>query len=401
MGAVMDLFSGSVRAELTCRYAERAANICAANRVDFRDMKRTGERTTELTVNIPDYRRLRRLARETGSFEVRAVRRQGAPFFLWRLRRRYALLAGLLVCAALLGLSTLFVWQIEVTGNETVPTTQILAALKEEGVDIGTCILNIKNKWVSNSVLLRIPELSFITLNSQGSRIRVVVREKTPRPALVDPDVPAAVEARTAGVIVRMEVEEGWALCAVGETVDAGDTLISPWTPLGNGRMSHARARVWARTWHELSLQMPLETVRKTYTGEVKTRTAVILGGKRINFYISGGNPQTNCDKIVSYTPVTLPGGAVMPLTVVRERFEMYETVTDTLSEAEAEAVLRARLLAVLEERIGEGSVTATQFTSHLDGGILTVTLNAECVEEIASERLLTDEEAESYKTAS
>lgn len=400
MSRTVNYLLGSARVELTCRYSERAVNICARNHVDFRDMRRTGEGKTEMTVSLPGYVKLRRVARDTGGFEVRIVRRHGAPFMLWKLRRRYTLLAGLLLCAVLLGLSTLFVWQIDVVGNETVPTSEILAALREEGVDIGTCILDIKNKWISNSMLLRIPELSFITLNSQGSRIEVVVREEIPRPELVDPDVPVAVYAKKAGIITRMEVNEGWAVRQTGETVDVGDELVEPWVPIGAGYMTRARARVWARTWYELRLKMPLETVRKTYTGEKKTRTAIILGGKRINFYISGGNPYTDCDKMIVYTPLTLPGGAVLPLTVIREQFEEYETYTDTLTEESAKAILSAQLLAKLEDAIGDGSITSTEFESSLEDGILTVTLHAECLEQIAAERILTDEEAEQYKSA-
>lgn len=400
MSRTVNFLLGSVRVELKCRYSERAVNICAKNHIDFRDMRRTGEGTTEMTVSLPGYVKLRTLARDTGGFEARIVRRLGAPFMLWKLRRRYALIAGALLCAVLLGLSTLFVWQIDVTGNVTVPSSQILAALREEGVDIGTCILNIKNKWISNSMLLRIPELSFISLNSQGSRIEVVVREEEPKPELVDPDIPVSVVAEKAGIITGMEVDEGWAVRKAGETVDAGDVLVEAWVPVGAGRMTHARARVWARTWYELSLRMPLETSGKLYTGEKKTRTAIILGGKRINFYISGGNPYTECDKMTVYTPLTLPGGAVLPLTVIRERYEEYESRADTLTEESAKAILSAQLLARLEELIGDGSVTSTQYESSLENGILTVTVKAECVEQIAAEHVLTDGEAARYRAA-
>lgn len=393
MGAAVDLLLGSVRVEITCRYAEQAANLCARHHVDFRDLRRNGRGGTELTVGPSGYARLKRLARETGSFQVRALRRRGASFFLWRLRKRYALLAGLVLCAAALGLSTLFVWQIDVTGNETVSSSRILAALREEGVDIGTCVLDIKNKWIANDMLLRIPELSFITLNTYGSRIQVVVREETPKPEMMDPEVPTRVCAGKAGLLTLMEVEEGWVLRGIGETVEAGDELVGAYVPIGTGRLTHARARVWARTWYEMSLRMPLETVRKTYTGAKKTRTAIILGGKRINFYISGGNPYRECDKMTVAETLTLPGGAVLPLTVIRESFEEYESQAGTLTEEEARAILEARLLMRLEELVGEGSVTSTDFEAALEGGILTVTLRAECLEEIAVERPLTPEE--------
>ncbi len=400
MEGVLDLLRGSVRVELDGKYAERAVNICARNHVDFRDLVRAPGGETRMTVSLPGYIKLREVARESGAFTVRIVRRRGAPFFLWRLRRRYALIAGLLLCLFLVGLSSLYVWQIDVVGNETVSSSRILAALREEGVDIGTCILDISNKWISNSMLLRIPELSFITLNTHGSRIEVVVREEIPRPELIDPDAAVSVVAGKAGVITLMEVDEGWAVRAPGDTVIPGDELVSPYVPLGTGRMTHARARVWARTWYELTMKMPLETVRKTYTGREKTRFSVILGGKRINFYFSGGNPYSECDKMTSYRRLKLPGGAMLPVTVVRDRFEEFTTRSDVLTREAAGAILSARLLAELEEQIGDGHIVYTDYTEDLTDGMLTVTLTAECVEQIAAERALTDGEAARLRDA-
>ena len=100
MTGLLTFLKGSVRVELNCRYAERAINLCARNHVDFTDLRRTPEGAVRMTVGIGGYAALRRISRETGAFTVKTVRREGAPFLLWRIRRRYALLAGLALCAA-------------------------------------------------------------------------------------------------------------------------------------------------------------------------------------------------------------------------------------------------------------------------------------------------------------
>ncbi len=98
------------------------------------------------------------------------------------------------------------------------------------------------------------------------------------------------------------------------------------------------------------------------------------------------------------YTPMTLPGGAVLPVTVVRDSFEEYESVPYTMTVEEAERLLTSRLLYELEELIGEGYIVSHEFETREENGLVTVTLRAECVEQIAVERALTREEIDLLK---
>lgn len=396
---LMDHLRGSVRVELQCKYSERAVNICARNHVDFRDLTRAPDGTAQMTVSLQGYRTLRRVAERTGAFTVRTLRRRGVPFLLWRIRKRYALLLGMAACLFLVGLSSLYIWQIDVTGNENVPTSEILAALKDHGVDIGTNLLTVSAKRVANDMLIDLPGLSFITLNTHGSRLEVIVREKIEKPELYDPNVPTKVIAEKAGIISELTIFEGWQLAGLGDTVAEGDELVASYVPIGNGRVTHAKAEIWARTWYELTLSTPLETMKKEYTGEKTSRTALILGGNRINLYFSGGNPYTECDKMSVYTPVALPGGAVLPLTVVRDSFEEYRTVPCAVTVEEAERLLTSKLLYDLEEIIGEGYIVSHEFETREEGGLVTVTLRAECVEQIGREVPLSQEELDLLAT--
>ncbi len=392
MSGNLSFLRGSVRVELNCRYPERAVNICAGNHVDFSGLERAGD-GVRMDVGLGGYMTLRRVAEETGAFSVKIVRRRGAPFLLWRVRKRAALALGLVLCFGLLGLSTVFVWQIDVRGNDAVPSSRILAALRSEGVDIGTCVLKIPQRAVTNRLLLKLPELSFITLNTKGSRLEVLVREKVPRPELYDPGAVVSVYAKKPGIITSVTATEGWAVRRAGETVDAGDELISAYVPLGLGRYTHASGTVLARTWYEMTVQIPLSRLKKEYTGEKTTRRAIILAGNRINLYISGGNPYRECDKITVYDPLELPGGGVLPLTVVTETFEEYESASCPLTPREAERMAKARLLYELEEEIGSGSIVETSFETAASEGALTVTMRAECIEDIAQERELSGAE--------
>ena len=140
--------------------------------------------------------------------------------------------------------------------------------------------------------------------------------------------------------------------------------------------------------WYEISVKAPLERGEKQYTGESKSRYALVIAGKRINFYFNSGNVYTECDKIISEKPLTL-FGAVFPVTTVKETYLEYN-LTETSADPSSE---ETRLEQELTERIRgmiDGEITKITFHAVVENGAITVTADAECNEQIAAVRDLT-----------
>jgi len=393
------LLGGAVEAEIECRWPERVLNLCAMNGVAYRELRRAGEHTLIAELSVRDYRRLRLLSKE-GGFAVRVVKKSGAPFFLWRIRGRWALWGILPLCVLAVWASSFFILEIGVSGNETVPSGVILAELEELGVGIGTMRLSIPMERVANEMLLRVPELSWIAVNCTGSRAEVLVREERPAPALYDKGSPADILAKKPGVITKMTILEGARVKNVGDTVDTGDLLVSGrmTSLLSGGRDVRALGEVTARTWYELEAKAPLYAVEKRPTGRQTARTALVFAGKRLNFYFNGGNPYAYCDKIILEKKLTLFRGAVLPLTLVRETFREYAPEPAAMDEKETEALLRERLRAALERRLDQGEIVSTSFAVSKTADALTVAMSAECSESIGVTREYdTREERQDY----
>ena len=71
--------------------------------------------------------------------KVRVVisERYGLPFFLPDLLRRKAFLAGLFLAVAFWIVSSMFVWDIQVTGNYQVTDDMFYSFLEQEGIQTG------------------------------------------------------------------------------------------------------------------------------------------------------------------------------------------------------------------------------------------------------------------------
>ncbi|MBE7002693.1 MAG: sporulation protein YqfD [Ruminococcaceae bacterium] len=385
------LLRGYVRARTGSEFPERVLNVCSARGIPFRDPAFLGEHELALTVARRDWRRLRAACADVGA-EVHIERVAGVPFVLGRLRRRRALVAGLLLCAALFLANACFIWDLRVEGNETVPSGRILRVLAEHGVRRGTFAFSIQQRRLCNHALLELPELAWLTVNVRGCRATVIVRERVPRPGIVNESAPTNVVARRDGLVTAVRALDGEARVLPGTMVRKGQLLISGVVetkgvaePVVGTRYLAGKGEVYARTWYELSTQIPLFREVKSPTGEETRAVAVLWGENRVKFRIKGtGNLSTGYDKIISQVQWTLPGGFILPVTLETETCRPYTTVRLAVSRESAQEQGRAVLDAYLRAQLGEDAeVVSERVSSAVRGSWLLVTLSAECREQI------------------
>lgn len=389
----INFLRGSVQVEVTGAFPERFLNLCAQNGVAFWALEWPDGNTLRLRAAAGERKRLEHLAQKV-MCDISIQRRSGLPYFLARFRRRYALLAGLALSLCVVGVLSRFILTVEVQGNERVPTAVILEEMKRLGVRPGAYGPAIKENQVCNEALLSLKELVWISVNLHGTRAEVLVKERTPKPEIVDESVPTHVVADGSGIITHMEVLSGQALFQEGDTVVEGEVLISGiidleeplYSEIDMGTLTvHAAGRVYARTWRTLTAVIPLEAAVKEYTGAQTDRWSLFLLGHRLQFYKNGGISYERYDKIKNDHTWILSGGRVMPLTLRRETVREYDLTTAAIDPNAAEELLRGRLLERLNEQLTqrEGEVLQTDFTAVRSEGMLTVTLVAECKEQI------------------
>ncbi len=382
---MVNYFRGHVQVRIDGAFPERFLNICSQNSISFWALERISPSSLKAMMHISDFKRIRRYAKRS-MCRVKLIKKVGVPFFLWRFRRRYALYAGLAMFILIVYAFSLFVWDIEVTGAQTVPYEKILYSLSQNGVKIGTYTPDIDYETTKNKLLLDISELSWVTINVKGSRAIVEVRERIPVPVIIPRNMPCNVVAARAGVITGIDVLAGSPQVAAGQTVVKGQLLVSGIidSEKVGARFVHAMADVTARTWSTLYSVMPLQHQTKQYTGQTKVRRALIFGGNRVNLYFNTSKPFDTYDKITEKTQLRLLKNIVLPLVYVKEEYRAYEAVSYELSEKEAEAMLRESLDKRAGLTIGEGKIESKQVNSRTRAGLAGVEMTIEAEEQIA-----------------
>lgn len=376
---------GQAVAEVVCTAPERVVNLCAAHGIPFWDLTWLTETSFRVTTTLSGARRLAEVTADIGA-QVTVCRKSGAPELWRRCRHRYVLLAAALVLPLLLAVGSAFIWDFEVTGNDTVPTESVLQALERCGVRVGTRGVGLDQDELRNRVLPLLPDVVYLAVNVRGCTAHVQVVERKRPPEIVDRSARANVVAARDGLVTRVEALDGKALVMAGSTVTKGQLLISGVadSKFGVVRFMQGRGRVYARTWYELSVRVPMTAVEKSGEGKTTTRVALDVGKQRIKIYGKGSMLGTGCDKIVTYHPLTLPFGLRLPLTLAVETTTAYDTQSADRTAAQARAEGEAQLLRQLDDMLTEGgTVTSTRFFTAQQGDMLLVTLAAECYEEI------------------
>lgn len=376
---------GASEVRLTCAQTWMFLNRCASSGIALTEVRCEDDYAIRFRAELRDLSRVRELAERCGGTpEVLSSR--GWPLWGRRIRRHTVFCAGLALCSAALWLSSLFIWHIEVTDNDSdVPDAVIVRTLAAHGVGIGTFSPPLSGEDIRAAVLPELPGLSFLSVNVRGSRASVTARASVAVPKIWDAKQRTDITASHMGVITEMRVLEGEALAAVGDAVAKGRILVSGERP--GGRSVHARAEVTAHTWREYIAEAPLIYAEKTPVGRPKHRFALIFGEHRLNFYRDSGILPTNCDKITDLWELSWKNVFTLPVTLVRETWLPYALQSAEEDEYSLTAALENELaLWLFSELDAESEVLTLRYSSAVTDGCVLVTLRSECAERIDEE---------------
>ena len=298
IGRLWLLACGQVRVRVTGASLTRFLNLCAAQGITLRQMDRTAWNELHATLSIRDFRTLRRHMGRTGC-RVHILRKRGLPFLAARLRPRTALWGGAVFAAALCWLLGTHVWAIQTEIAPAIDETAVMQQLSEMGVRIGMPIKKLNTRQIRWKMMQLQPNITFFSLNLRGNSLTVVAYGSTDPPEVLDEHAITKVVAARDGVVTQVRALEGQPMVRAGDAVQTGDTLISglvePTREGGKYRTAHARGTVQAHTVHTVRAARPLTEQSKRYTGKIRHQYALVMGNKRLNFYIGSGIAGGTC----------------------------------------------------------------------------------------------------------
>ncbi|HHW10074.1 MAG TPA: sporulation protein YqfD [Firmicutes bacterium] len=288
---------GYVIIKVKGRRLERFINAAAHAGVVLRHVERLTADMLVTRVSAAGFRRLRRLAGRQ-EWRMTILKRVGLPFFLHKLARRKALIAGGLLALAIIYVLSSMVWFVEVKGALTVPGERLLAVAAQHGLYPGAWKRAFSSGEVERELLLTFDNLSWAYVETRGTLAVIHVAEKVfPDPELT---LPGDIVALYDGMIVEIFVLRGIPVVAKGDTVRAGEVLISGLLPpqhplhaekIAKGEPPYLRAEgvVRALVWHEGRAEAALTERSEEPTGRRHRQIRLTVGSR--DFFL-GGTPE-------------------------------------------------------------------------------------------------------------
>ena len=320
--------------------------------------KKTGEIAFSLLGS--EAKRFDALLRERGiAVSVRTTR--GIPHYLALLAKRPGMIAGLVLALFLLVAAPLFVWEIEIVGNERITYEELSSELAAVGLSRGAFLPRLDGEGVATALRQRDARVAYATVNVSGTVVRVQIREGEPEPDNT-PRLPANLVAKCDGVVTLPLVYEGECLVAEGDVVRAGQLLVSGVrdTQHHGFRVTRAAGEVWARTTHVYEVRVPFVEAQKAYTGQKKHEVTLFFFNRARKVFKSTGNSSMECDIIEKIQWFTLPSGKRLPFGIALTVHLPYARTDVTRTALEARALALERLDALLATEC-EGRVLLTR----------------------------------------
>lgn len=338
---------------------ERFMNVCMKYGFVYYGLRDDGEGHILITVPLSSHKNVLCACRAR-KIAIRTVSRHGLiPMLSANRERGIGIFVGVLLSFMIFFLSQSVVWRIDVWGNEDMTSQEIIELLEASGLSLGSRISTLETDVIEQRVMIRDERVAWISVNLTGTVASVQVREALLRDTADNAAKPANLVAKLDGEIVGLEVYSGFCAVKEGDTVRAGQLLVSGISESPNAPLRYTRAygKVFARVTHDFKVEIPLFQTIKVPTGGKIERKTLNFFGKSIKLFINCGNLPSSCDIMnyeYTFDPFSL---GELPISLGTTVYSPYTEQETEISEEDAMEKAYEVLRGQMDEELGEAQI--------------------------------------------
>ena len=270
----------------------------------------------------------------------------GVYGFFYASRRRYGVLAALILLLCISFFTSELVWDVRISGNERISDYVIEEVLSANGFGVGTSWRTIDKNAIEAEILIQRSDIAWISINRRGTvaYVEVIESENVGKTEPITPQYSNIVAERD-GVIEEITVKNGMATVKAGDVVRKGDILISGVVENEKGvSFCRAEGTVRAQSVTSILAEASREVVEKHPSRYKLSHVRVVLFNFSINIFKNYGNRENSCDIIEEIRNFALFDKYRLPIRLEIARSVEYEEVVRTRSEDEMTEVARRQL---------------------------------------------------------
>ena len=324
MNKIRDMREGSVKVRIDGRGMERFFNIAAQREIEIwdieteeREKKCGGKRSVYFKIMPRDFKHLKSIAEKTG-VRLRITEKHGLPFWMITGRRRSLWVGGLAAFFLLIFVSSFYVWDISFDGNCRFTDETLLHFIDAVPVRCGMRKSEISCADLENRIRNAFPEISWVSAELTGTRLTVHIRENDGiLKAEKEPETPCNLAAKADGTVIKMIVRNGIACVKAGDTVAAGDILVSGKLPIYDDSETLVKTnKVHAETTKTAGWTIPETEEIRAATGKKRRGLFLKFAGAEFYFLMPDLKKESTWELFMEETQLRLSENFYLPVYV-------------------------------------------------------------------------------------
>ncbi len=364
-------------------HLEKFLNLCLSHKLYLWDICRTDRNTVLFSVSNRGARLLKEFAEKTGT-TLAVQEGRGLPTVLKSLKKRTVFLVASACFLVGIFVSSSFIWTVTFDVSAGIDTGKIRDFLSENGLGVGKIRKTVDTTHLSNQIINRFPEVLWANVELSGTNLLVTLIPRTDSPEIIPKDTPTNIVAKKDGYIKEIVAQNGEALVKAGDTVLKDQILISGLipSPAVGTRYIHSLGNIRAITWEEKTFEKKLYQYEKIPTGKEIIRRELQLPFLKIPLYFGQSIDFYNYDSIIKDRHFLF-------ITYRETVFSEYTLQKVERSEEEAIKEATDEFLKGLSEQGIEDIVSLKTESARLSEDCISVTVFAECEEELGVSRVI------------
>ena len=333
-------------------YIERFINICKNNKITIWNLKRKDSIELNLNVRIKEFKEICKIAKKTGC-KIKIKNKKGIPFLLHKYKKRKIFFILLILLVLIIGLSSCFVWNVEIKEENGYELENIREDIEKAGLKSGVFKGKINTKEIINKIRLERKDIAWMGIELKGTNAIVKLVKSDEKPDIINEDEYCNIISDKEGIITKISVQNGTANVKVGDTVKKGDILVNGWMEgkFTGIRYVHSLAEIEAKVWYTESIKIPYKVTETRYTGNEEEKYGIKFNNFQINFTKKYSKFKIY-DTIETENKIKLFSDFYLPISIVKTIYKEQEKIEKTYSVEEAKNIGIKQLEEKLDEKI-------------------------------------------------
>lgn len=302
-------------------FVERFINMCIARDILLWKIRRDKSTIIYTRVGIRDFKTAVKIAKQT-KCRIKIKNKRGLPFVFNKYKKRkfFALLL-LIIIVTIVSLSN-FVWNIEITGTQTMSYDELIQLVNNEGLTIGKLKSKINTKEIINKIRLERKDIAWVGIDIQGTNAIIRVIEADIKPEIINEEEYCNIVSDKEAAIIKVNAQNGTPMVKEGDIVKKGTVLIAGWLEgkYTGTRYVHSEGTIEAKVWYSYKERIYLNQTVEEKTGNEENKYSIIINKFKINLYKKLPNFE-KYDTIVENKKLKLFSNLYLPVELIKNNY--------------------------------------------------------------------------------